>query len=247
MADYVKKSDLDFVAQHDNFNTKLSNYESTFGLTPAQVASVNADNEFLGFIILANNGVPGFAQDWTKLKNQVRYGGDGTIIPPFPAPPDVSSPPATAIQPNVEGRFRQLVGQIKAHPNYSKTIGEDLGIEAPESSFDDENYKPKATAKAVQNEVTIKFTKGGVDGVAIYSRVTSGTGVPTPSPSPSPVPAPSGQFVKIAVDYHSPYVDNRPLAVEGQPELREYYLRGILSDQEIGLPGDVIRVTVGGV
>ncbi len=244
MADFVKRSDLDFVAQLNNFGTKIPTYATLFGLTPMQIASVVADEEWLGFVVLRNNGVPGFAQDWTKLKNQVRLGGDGTIIPPFPVAPDVSMPPMTTIQPDVEGRFRMLVGQIKANANYSKTIGEDLGIEAVETGFDAANYKPEASAKAVLNDVTIKFKKAGADGVAIYSRVTSGT---PSSPPSSGTPATLNDFEKIAVDYHSPYVDNRPLKVAGQPETREYYLRGILKDVLIGVPGDVIRVSVGTV
>ena len=249
MADFVKRSDIDFVAQLNTFKTKLPTYATLFGLTLAQTDAVNADADWLSFVVLRNNGVPGFAQDWTKLKKQVRNGGDGTIIPPFPVAPDVSMPPKTTIQPDVEGRFRMLVGQLKAHNNWSKAIGEDLGVEAAETSFDAENYKPEGSAKAVLSDVTIKCKKAGVDGVAIYSKVTTGAAVTIPgSPSPAPpTPAQASQFTKIAVDYHSPYLDNRPLTIAGQPELREYYLRGIIDDEMIGVPGDVIRVSVGTV
>ncbi len=61
-----------------------------------------------------------------------------------------------------------------------------------------------------------------------------------------PAPAELSQFEKIGIDYHSPYIDTRPLKVDGQPEVREYYLRGIVDDEEIGVPSDVIRVVVGG-
>lgn len=242
--DFVKSNDVQFVAQLNTFKTKIPTYATLFGLTLAQTDSVAADEQWMSFVVLRNNGVPGFAQDWSKLKKQVRHGGDGTIIPPFPPPPDVTIPPMTTIQPDVEGRFRMLVGQLKAHNNYSKTIGEDLGIEADETTFDEENYKPEGSAKAVLNVVTIKFSKKGVDGQAIYSKVT--TGVSTlPSTPGSPAPATLSQYTKIAIDFHSPYVDNRALTVAGQPELREYYLRGVLSDAEIGVPSDVIRVVVG--
>jgi hypothetical protein len=246
MSDYVKAGDIQFVAQLTNFKQKLPTYATLFGLTVAQTDAVAADADYLSYVVLRANGVPGFAQDWTKLKNIVRVGGDGTIIPPFPSPPDVSMPPAITIQPNVEGRFRTLVGQLKAHNNYSKAIGEDLLIEAVDTEFDAENYKPEGSAKAVLNVVTVKFSKKGVDGQAIYSKVTSGVSALPPTPgSGSPTPASLSQYSKIAIDFHSPYVDNRPLAVAGQPELREYYLRGVLNDEEIGVPSDIIRVIVG--
>ncbi len=242
--DFVKSNDVQFVAQLNTFKANLPSHAMLFGLTPAQIASVQADADWMAFIVLRNNAAPGFAQDWTKLKDQVRHGGDGSIIPPFPTPPDVVTPPMGTIQPDVEGRFRQLAAQLKANSNYSKAIGENLGIEADETSFDAGNYKPEGSAKAVLNVVTIKFTKKGVDGQAIYSKVT--TGVSTlPSTPGSPAPATLSQYTKIAIDFHSPYVDNRALTIAGQPELREYYLRGVLSDAEIGVPSDIIRVIVG--
>lgn len=48
-----------------------------------------------------------------------------------------------------------------------------------------------------------------------------------------------------AIDYHSPYIDNRPLIRPNAPETREYYLRGIMNDTEIGLPSDIIEIVVG--
>lgn len=255
MADLVKTNDLDFAVQLNTFKNALPTYAALFGLTPMQVASVAADAEWMLYVVGIYNAVPAYAQDWTKFKAQVRKGGDGSIIPPFPAAPDVSMPPMVSIEPNIEGRFRMLVGQIKAHSNYSKAIGENLKIEADETSFDAENYKPEGSAKAVQNVVTIKFSKNGVDAIAVYSKVTAGateTNAAPPAPgTPGALGAPgvpnkkaAEPMVKLAVVSHSPFVDNRPLAVAGQPEVREYYLRGVLRDVEIGVPSNYIRVTV---
>ncbi len=245
MKDLVKGKDQDFADQLNQFKDVLPTYAALFGLTAAQVAAVATDAEWMAYVVSRSNAVPGYAQDWTKFKAQVRKGGDGTIIPPFPAAPDTSTPPATAIEPDVEGRFRMLVGQLKAHNNYSKAIGENLKIEADGTDFDAENYKPEGSARAVQNVVTIKFAKKGVDAMAIYSKVTSGvTNMPTNPMPGGPTPAVAAQFIKIAVAFHSPFVDSRPLAVPGQSEVREYYLRGVLHDVEIGLPGQPIRVTV---
>lgn len=253
MADLVKNKDLEFAAQLNTFKGKIGNYSILFGLTPEQLSSISDDAAWMNFVAQCNEGVPGYAQNWTRLKNQLRFGGDGASVPPFPMPPDVSMPPTpVVVAPNVEGRFRTLVSQIKVNSNYSKAIGEDLGIHIADTSFDPENYKPKGTAKAVLNVVTIKFVKVGVDGMAIYSRVlaakaaaraaaTDGTNTSAPVAAEG-----INEFKKIDVDYRSPYVDNRPLAVAGQAETREYYLRGILKDVEIGVPSDVIKVVVGG-
>jgi len=136
----------------------------------------------------------------------------------------------------------------KTSSAYTTEIGDILGIEGEESVFDAANYKPKGSAKAVLGDVTIKFTLKGAEGMAIYSRVITGAAATNPLP-PQPAEPPKtaeiADFKKIGVDYHSPYVDNRPLTVAGQPEIREYFMRGVVNDVEIGLPSDVIRVAVG--
>ena len=146
--------------------------------------------------------------------------------------------------------IRSSVKRGKTSPAYTTTIGDYLGVEGAEGEFDAENYKPEGSAKAVLNVVTVKFTKKGVQGQNIYSKVTTGVStVPTPpgTPGAPPSAATLSQFTKLAFDSSSPYIDNRELAVTGQPELREYYLRGVLDDVEIGVPSDVIRVVVGTV
>jgi len=45
-------------------------------------------------------------------------------------------------------------------------------------------------------------------------------------------------------DNHPPYVDSTPLAQPGVPEVREYRLMGVWSDQEVGQPSDVASITV---
>ena len=47
-------------------------------------------------------------------------------------------------------------------------------------------------------------------------------------------------------DTHSPYDDHTPLAVPGVAEVREYQAFGVLHDQQIGQPSDIVSVTFGG-
>ena len=44
----------------------------------------------------------------------------------------------------------------------------------------------------------------------------------------------------------SPYIDGRPLAQANVPETREYMLRGVVTDVEIGLDSDIQSITCGG-
>lgn len=48
------------------------------------------------------------------------------------------------------------------------------------------------------------------------------------------------------MDTSSPYIDGRPLAVANAPEVREYMLRGVVTDAEIGLDSDILNITWSG-
>jgi hypothetical protein len=48
------------------------------------------------------------------------------------------------------------------------------------------------------------------------------------------------------MDTSSPYIDGRELAVATVPETREYKLRGVLNDVEIGLDSDIQSITWSG-
>jgi hypothetical protein len=43
------------------------------------------------------------------------------------------------------------------------------------------------------------------------------------------------------VDTDPPYVDARPLAIAGKPEVREYQARYLDGDDEVGLPSDIVK------
>jgi len=52
----------------------------------------------------------------------------------------------------------------------------------------------------------------------------------------------------LLVARHSkfPFDDDSPLAVSGTPETREYRAVGVVDDEEIGQPSDIVSVVYGG-
>ena len=73
--------------------------------------------------------------------------------------------------------------------------------------------------------VELDFDKSISDGVNIYAKRDG-----------------DADFVFLARDTASPYVDNRPLLVATKPELREYKALYVQSDAEIGLFSDEVVV-----
>src|SRR5712691_9537914 len=73
--------------------------------------------------------------------------------------------------------------------------------------------------------VELDFDKSISDGVNIYAKRDG-----------------DADFVFLARDTASPYIDNRPLLVATKPELREYKAVHVQSDAEIGLFSDEVVV-----
>lgn len=75
----------------------------------------------------------------------------------------------------------------------------------------------------------IDFTKKGVDGVNVYSRLHGTVG-----------------WTKLGYDSNAPYFDTAPLQAPNIPEVREYKARGVLADVEIGVDSDIVTATFAG-
>ena len=67
-------------------------------------------------------------------------------------------------------------------------------------------------------QIEIGFNKLTSDGVNIYSKRDGDV-----------------DFIFLARDTQTPYLDNRPLKVAGKPEIREYKAMFVVGDQEIGI------------
>ncbi len=136
-----------------------------------------------------------------------------------------------AVPAGVRARCISLVQRIKKHPAFTDSIGHDLDIMATEPSLDQTAYKGRITGATVTgpSEVTIEFFKGhsSIQGVNAYSPVRRAT-----------------DWTKLAFDSQSPYIDTTPLAVAGKPDVREYRVRAVGADEEIGAFSDIATVTV---
>ena len=125
--------------------------------------------------------------------------------------------------------LRAEINQWKANPAMTPAITAGLKLAGSGSTFDPNTYKASITVEGISGHVRIKFVKGQTDGIALYCRL-------------------KGQSVWrfVSRDTNSPYDDYTPLAVPGTPAVREYQAFGVVNDQQIGQPSDIVTVTFGG-
>jgi hypothetical protein len=125
--------------------------------------------------------------------------------------------------------LRESIGDWKRLPAWTNAIAASLQAAATSTPFDPNTYKPEFKVSLVAGEIRFDFKKKGADAVAIYARLAGQT-----------------TWIKIGTDTSSPYIDGRPLATPGVPETREYMLRGMIKDDEIGIDSDVARIAWSG-
>ena len=118
---------------------------------------------------------------------------------------------------------------LKTTSGYTPEIGNTIGIEGPESTFDPTTAKPEGEAIYEGGQVTIEFTKPEeVKMVLIKCKRGSETA-----------------FTDLANDTNSPYNDHRANLDPAKPENREYTLQYVNNKGElIGQVSDTVKITV---
>lgn len=127
------------------------------------------------------------------------------------------------------GALRTEFNSLKTNAAMTSAIETDMQIVGTTTAFDPNTFKPELSGSVVGGGIEIRFKKGPTGGVNIYARLRGQTA-----------------WTFLARDTSSPYLDNRPLAVPNTPEVREYLAYGVMGDEQIGLPSDIVSVTFGG-
>jgi hypothetical protein len=156
--DLIPKTDLAFAAQMRTFQQNIAQHAASLGVTPEQVAAQSADSEHYNYVVSSQQQMLNISKAWTTWRKTARKGKtqtDGTVleqnIPAANLPP---APPAVAA--GVEKRFRALLRQVKASPNYIPATGVELGIEAASLAAPDYAViQPKITAKVNGDHVAL--------------------------------------------------------------------------------------------
>lgn len=122
------------------------------------------------------------------------------------------------------GSLRADISNIKTLSGYNVGIGNALGIISPSSTTDYSTFKPVLTTEMFGGKVRIRFKKMETDGINIYRKKMDGT-----------------EWLYVARANKSPYDQAYTLEVAGQPELWQYRAFGVVDDNEVGQPSDIVQ------
>lgn len=202
MKDYLPHGDAEFLLWFTNLKNKIQLHGYNVGLSQEDMSEIDMEGEAIRQAIQDANTKKEEAAKAVAYKNEVR----------------------TAFL----MKLRKIIARIKAHRNYSDSLGQELGIIGSKSNFDPTTFKPQPKVAVSGGVVRIKFQKKGIDGVNVYCRRKG---------------AIEWQFQ--ARDNNSPYQERIVLENPAVPEHWEYRLIGVIKDVEIGQPSDVVEVIFG--
>jgi len=222
---YLPRDEAGQVIWYNNFQLKFATYALTIGFVAGDVTAVQNDYAMLAYTINLAAVFKEEAKERVQYKDTFLDGPLGIVTPAAPTIPTIA-PPAVIPPPGILPRLSAIVQRIKAHPNYTEAMGQDMGIVGA-TPKPPANPKPTATAEAQPNsEILLKWVKGAFDGVHIESQRAGET-----------------TWTLIGMDTSSPYRDSRAPLVAGQPEVRRYRLRYFKNDTPLGDYSDIMTVT----
>jgi len=206
----------------EKFNKKLPAHAATFGLTPGQLASVNADTLNFSYWLGQSDLFKDEKEERVDYKNLLKDGPLGAPAGTPPTPPVIAAPPP-AVLPGIVPRTRQLVRYLKNHLSYSETIGQDLDIIGAEDTTEKATLKPIIKLVLTGAGVNVKWTKGIAQAIRIEK--DSGSG-----------------YQLLAIDTEPDYLDTTPITGAATRKYRAIY---IIKDEMAGLWSDVASIAVG--
>jgi hypothetical protein len=227
---YIETNDIAFSAQLQGFKGEIGGYATQLGVTQAQITAQAADADYFDYCLKCQGIMQNGAQQWTTWKDLTRDGGTppptgGPVAPVLPAA-------VPAVTPGVEVRFRALVKQIKANPNYNTATGNALGIEGAQHVAPDyTTLQPQFDVDISGGRVEVNW---GWQGNAAYLdmceiQVDRGDGK---------------GFVPLAFDSTPGYVDTAPFPAA--PTKWTYKAIYRVNDAQVGLWSNPVSITVGG-
>ena len=214
----------------NNLAAKMVTYTGALGLDPVTVGKRANDCRCLAWYIGdVSTAVRDFGKAYTAAAESLSSGSGEFVPPAFVQPPlPTTTPPTTLVDQGALTRITLYVKIIKASEGYTEAIGIDMGIVGTEATKPE--GPPDFTLDTIMGPdchcAVVKYKKRGHMAVVIQGKVGA------------------GDWVELSVSTQSPYTDSRPLAVAGQPEVREYRLRYWDDGAAVGEWSAVQKITI---
>ncbi|MEO8761619.1 MAG: hypothetical protein ABI388_09345 [Bacteroidia bacterium] len=172
---YIPTGDADRLIWFGNFQSKISIYAVSVGITAAEVTSVQKDYAMFLYIMNILEIYKQTVNNLVAYKSLLKHAVNQQHLGAIPTLPALGTAPA-AVTEGVFDRVSLLAKRIKASINYTDAMGQDLGIIAPVVHVDLNNLQPLLTITLDAGRPHIKCNKGVTDGIDLYVDRNDGAG-----------------------------------------------------------------------
>jgi len=225
-AEFLPKSERELVTWLDLFSRKLGSYQFHFGLTAAEIARVCDDHAWMAWSVLQVEIFKNELSQRVIFKDNLMDGPVGSLAEPVPLVGSPQLPEPPVVPPGIVPRLRVLVQRLKAHPAYTESVGQDLGI-VPASAPIPPALKPVGEALALPHgQVKVHFVKNGFPGVLIECRQAGDPG-----------------WTALGLRVRSGCVVEHPPMDPSRPQCLHFRLRYTDGDTPLGDYSDLFTVT----
>jgi hypothetical protein len=223
---FIPTADIDKMMWLNHFATKLPGYASSFGITATEVTSIQKDATAFTYMINLQEQFKQSLQQITAYKNSMKHAINQQHLGAMPNLPNISTAPP-AVPEGIFDRVSKLVRRIKASPNYTDPIGNDLGIVSSSYSEDTQQMQPRLVIKLNAGHPHIKCMKGNADGLDLYVNRKDGSG-----------------FVFISRLFIMDYIDQNPLPQDNSIIEWDYKAMYVKGNDNVGLMSSLASVVV---
>ena len=142
----------------------------------------------------------------------------------------VASANAATLYAAKDAALHGLFNTLKTNPNCTGGMAAAMGLAPASTPHPAAVIKPRIKAEAQPGHVRISGTKAYAELVNIYMRLVG-----------------TIAWTLVGIKRKKlPFDDQTPLKVAGTPETREYMARGVINDEEVGIPSDIVTATFAG-
>ena len=228
MPDYIPKTEDALVTWFNTFAAKFKQHSVTLGYTLADVANVENDAATVQSLTARIDVFQKEAKEAVQYRKDMLGKPLGTPLAPVPQNPN-PTPPVVNVAPGILARTRALAARIKANPQYTNSMGRDMGIVgAGDTAAPNPNAKPVlSVVTAGAGTVDVSFVKNGYQGVLLEAQRGTET-----------------VWTQVANLRYSPYRDARPNLAPGVPDVRRYRAIYLVKDKSTGQYSDTVTITV---
>ena len=224
---FLPNGDKEKLVWFNNFNLKLIAYATLLGILAPALLIVSNDYKAFAYMMAFKTAVKKFAKATTLFLRKLGKASPETDPAAYPTFPSVGTVP-TAVPVGIFPRIAILVRQLKANPDCTDFMKEDLGIVGTDIDPAFATVKP---------DLTMTITGGFVKG-SYKRKLTSGIHLES-------MRGAEADFSYLLTANKTTMLDTRPNLVAGVAEKRHYRAWFIVNDVVVGLASNIVTISVG--